>query len=253
MPPTVTGSPAGCTGCSGTTTGTSASTRSPCWQRIPCTARALSASLAALARADDAQTVRQAVVALGAVGARWAGPVVAGCLDHPVMNVKKAAAEALATTGTPAEVPALLGWLGRHDNPGLRESVRSALRAILGDAYVATVLAAAERATDDRTRDLLLTSLDGQLTATAVHAIAEHRSSVAPAMLAMLADGRIGLRRPGDALAAGSPTASAPAGPRAHAAGRNRPGGGAAERRHRHARRARVAARTGRARRRHVR
>lgn len=160
----------------------------------PRAARALSASLAVLARADDAPTVRRAVAALGVAGATWAGPIVAGCLDHPSMSVKKAAAEALATTGTPAEAPALLGWLGRHDNPGLRASLRAALLAVLGNAYVATVLAAAETATDDRARDLLLAALDCAIGTPAVHALAEHGSPVARPVLAMLADGRLRLR-----------------------------------------------------------
>lgn len=170
----------------------------------PATTRALSASLAVLTRADDPQTVRQAVTALGAAGAAWAGPLIADCLDHPVMNVKKAAAEALATAGTPAEVPAMLGWLGRHDNPGLRGSLGAALRSVLGNACLATVLAAAERATDDRTRDLLLTALDRMLTVEAVHAIAEHGSPATHTVLAMLADGRLRLaENAGDRSGAG--------------------------------------------------
>ena len=159
----------------------------------PSTTRALSASLAVLTRADDPQTVRQAVTAIGKAGATWAGPLIADCLDHPVMNVKKAAAEALATAGTPAEVPAMLGWLGRHDNPGLRGSLGAALRSVLGNACMATVLAAAKRAADDRTRDLLLTALDRMITVEAVHTIAERRSPATHTVLAMLADGRLRL------------------------------------------------------------
>ncbi|NEA24360.1 HEAT repeat domain-containing protein, partial [Actinomadura bangladeshensis] len=109
-------------------------------------ARALSASLIPLLAAGDVQTVRQAITALAGAGADWAAPAIANCLDHPNMNVKKAAASALARAGAPGAVPKLLFWLGHHDNPGLREAIAEALRAILGDAFPATVLAAADRA-----------------------------------------------------------------------------------------------------------
>ncbi|MFI0446715.1 HEAT repeat domain-containing protein [Actinomadura sp. 6N118] len=124
-------------------------------------ARALSASLIPLTAAGDPQTVRQALVALGEAGASWAAPAIAACLDHPTMNVKKTAAAALARAGAPEAVPKLLHWLGHHDNPGLREALTEALRAILGDAFAATLVAAADRATDERTRTLLLNPLEG--------------------------------------------------------------------------------------------
>ncbi|TDC93822.1 HEAT repeat domain-containing protein [Actinomadura sp. 7K507] len=123
-------------------------------------ARALSASLIPLTAAGDAQTVRQALLALAEARAAWAAPAIAACLDHPNMNVKKTAAVALAQAGAPEAVPKLLEWLGAHDNPGLREALTGALRAILGDAFAATVLAAADHAADPA---LLLRSLDGVL------------------------------------------------------------------------------------------
>ncbi len=169
-------------------------------------AEALSATLTVLTGAADVQTVRQALVALGQVGARWAGHAVAACLEHPNMNVKKAAAEALRTAGTPATVPQLLAWLGRHDNPGLRTALTSALRAVLdgtpgpdgtaarSGAFGATILAAAEQADAGRTRDLLLESLDGALPALAVAALADQGSPAAPALLRLVATGRVRLR-----------------------------------------------------------
>ncbi|WP_067816390.1 HEAT repeat domain-containing protein [Actinomadura kijaniata] len=122
-------------------------------------ADALSASLIPLTAAPDVQTVRQAVSALGGARAAWAAEAVAACLDHPNMNVKKTAATALCRAGAPAAVPKLLYWLGAHDNPGLRESIVEALRSVLGGAWQATVIAAAERAEDHRTRTLLLQGL----------------------------------------------------------------------------------------------
>lgn len=154
-------------------------------------AEALSASLIALTAARDAQTVRQALLALGQIRARWAAPAIAACLDHPTMNVKKTAAEVLVHAGAPAAVPKLLFWLGRHDNPGLREALIEALRAILGHAYTATVLAAAEQADDERTRRLLLDGLKETLSARAVDALARQGSPVAPALLALVAAGQV--------------------------------------------------------------
>ncbi|GAA2158301.1 HEAT repeat domain-containing protein [Actinomadura napierensis] len=122
-------------------------------------ARVLSASLVRLVSADDPPTVRQALRALAEAHATWAAAAIADCLDHPDMSVKKTAAEALVAAGGPKAVPKALFWLGRHDNPGLREHLTKALRAVLGDAAAAVVLAAADQATDDRTRALLHAAL----------------------------------------------------------------------------------------------
>lgn len=156
-------------------------------------AQALSATLIALTAAEDIRTVRQALLALGHARARWAATAIAACLDHPNMNIKKTAAETLIRVGTPATVPALLLWLGRHHNPGLRGSLVAALRAVLGEAYQATVLAAAEQGEDGRTRELLLLGLDRTLSARSVLALDDQGSRVAPTLLALVAAGRIGL------------------------------------------------------------
>ncbi|MFD7080981.1 HEAT repeat domain-containing protein [Streptomyces sp. NPDC059918] len=156
-------------------------------------AQALSPTLIALTAAGDVQSVRQALLALGHARARWASTAIAACLDHPNMNVKKTAAEVLVRAGTPTAVPALLFWLGRHDNPGLRGLLVEALRAVLGDAYPATVLAAAEHGEDRRTRELLLEGLDRSLPACSVRALDDQASGIAPALLALVAAGRVGL------------------------------------------------------------
>lgn len=156
-------------------------------------ARALSASLIPLTRASDAQTVRQALVALGHARAGWAAAAIAACLDHPAMNVKKSAAAALVPAGAPVAVPKLLVWLGRHDNPGLRASLVEALRAIVGEAFAATVVAAAERAGDSRTRDGLLSALDSALSGRAVEALAAQGSPAGAALAALVAAGRVAL------------------------------------------------------------
>jgi hypothetical protein len=157
-------------------------------------ARVLSAGLVKAMAAGDRWTVRRVLLALSGARARWAAPAVAAALEHPVMNVKKTAAAALIETGTPAVVPQLLDWLGRHDNPGLRTELSRALRAILGECYAATVLSAGERAPDTRTRDLLALDLTCSLSARAVDALLDQGAALGPSLLRHLADGRIRLR-----------------------------------------------------------
>lgn len=156
-------------------------------------AQALSATLIALTAAQDIQTVRQALLALGHARARWASTAIAARLGHPNMNIKRTAAEVLVRAGTPTAVPTLLFWLGHHDNPGLRGTLIEALRTILGDAYQATVLAAAEHSEGGRARELLLEGLDRTLSARSVLALDGQASPVAPTLLALVATGRVRL------------------------------------------------------------
>ncbi|MCX4848963.1 HEAT repeat domain-containing protein [Streptomyces sp. NBC_00893] len=154
-------------------------------------AQALSATLIALTTAQDIQTVRQALLALGHARAHWASAAISACLDHPNMNIRKTAADALVHAGTPAALPQLLRRLGQHSNPGLRGGLVAALRAVLGDAYPATIVAAAEHSRDDATRERLLEALDGILAAPAVLALDEQASPVAATLLALVASGRV--------------------------------------------------------------
>nr|WSW70131.1 HEAT repeat domain-containing protein [Streptomyces sp. NBC_00995] len=154
-------------------------------------AQALSATLITLTRAQDVQTVRQALLALGHARAHWASAAIAACLGHPNMNIRKTAAGALVRAGAPAALPELLARLGRDSNPGLRDALVAALRAVLGDAYAATVVAAAEHSRDETTRRLLLEGLDGVLAARALLALDEQRSPVAPLLLSLVASRRV--------------------------------------------------------------
>ncbi|MFE2017766.1 HEAT repeat domain-containing protein [Streptomyces sp. NPDC059499] len=156
-------------------------------------AQTLSATLIALTTSQDVRTVRQALLALGHAGARWAGSAIAACLDHPNMNIKKTAAAVLAEVGTPTAVPALLLRLGHSDNPGLRTALVEALRAVLGEAYAATLLAAAERSDSARARELLLEGLDGTLPVRSVLALNDQASPVVPTLLALVAGGAVRL------------------------------------------------------------
>lgn len=166
--------------------------------------QALSASLIALTRAQDIQTVRQALLALGRVRAHWASGAISACLDHPNMNIRKTAADALVRAGSPAAVPKLLATLGQDGNPGLHESLVAALRAVLRDAYPATLVAAAEHSQDDATRRRLLVGLHGVVTARSVRALDEQRSPAAYPLLTLVAARAV-------ALADGSVTDLAPA------------------------------------------
>ncbi|WP_326764722.1 HEAT repeat domain-containing protein [Streptomyces sp. NBC_01591] len=156
-------------------------------------ARALSATLIALTTAQDIQTVRQALLALGHARAHWASAAISACLDHPNMNIRKTAAEVLVRAGTPAALPKLLSRLGHDGNPGLRDSLVEALYAVLGDAYAATIVAAAEHSRDDGTRELLLEGLHGTLTARSALALDDQASPVAVTLLSLVASRRIGL------------------------------------------------------------
>ncbi|WP_326707198.1 HEAT repeat domain-containing protein [Streptomyces cyaneofuscatus] len=156
-------------------------------------ARALSATLLPLTASPDIRTVRQALLALGAARADWAAEPVAACLGHPNMNIRKTAAGTLAHAGGPEAVPHLLRRLGRDDNPGLRDALTRALRTVLGEAYAATLVAAAEESRDERARRLLLAGLDGIPSARSVLALHTQGSPVAPALLVLVADGRVRL------------------------------------------------------------
>lgn len=156
-------------------------------------AQALSATLIALTTAPDIQTVRQALLALGHARAHWASSAISACLDHPNMNIRKTAAEALVRAGTPAALPKLLFRLGHEENLALRDRISEALHAVLGDAYAATIVAAAEHSRDDSTRELLLKRLHGTLTARSVLALHDQESPVALTLLSLVASRRIGL------------------------------------------------------------
>ncbi|QSQ27556.1 hypothetical protein JY651_22740 [Pyxidicoccus parkwayensis] len=121
--------------------------------------------LVPFARSEDIYRLRQALTGLGLFKVEWAVPLLVAGLEHPNMNIKKTAAEALrnAGPGWPAPVESLLGWLRRHDNPGLRESLRRALHVACGRGYVATVLEALQEAASPREEELLCDALSGSL------------------------------------------------------------------------------------------
>ena len=159
----------------------------------------LCASLTRLAHGDDLVDARQALHALGEADADAAAPTIAAWLDHPNMNLKKAAAVALRRAGTPEVAPAIVRWLAQHDNPGLRTALSAALIAILGDATTATLIAALDALPPDdpdtaRRRRLLILALDRTLSPAAVHAAAHRHAAWLAPLLTALRDHTISLR-----------------------------------------------------------
>lgn len=110
----------------------------------------------ALTQADDIESIRQAIDALGQYAGTWSAGVVAECLEHRNMNIKVSAARALAKVGTTRVLDRLLFWLGHHDNSGLRAALTDALVAISGSRANASVIITAKLTTEHEARRLAL-------------------------------------------------------------------------------------------------
>ncbi|MCB9546600.1 MAG: HEAT repeat domain-containing protein [Myxococcales bacterium] len=154
-------------------------------------ARALAFSLVRLLREEDPQTLRPALEAVARFGLRSATALVARALEHPNMNIKKTAAEALVALDVAAVIDRVVGWLGRHDNPGFRERLNRAYDASrLGPG---PLLAALDGA-DDRTTGLLIEALDGRLGAGHVRRLLLAGHPAGDRILAAVAAGELRLR-----------------------------------------------------------
>ena len=151
----------------------------------------LASDLGALVAAGDIESARQAILALAEIGGEAHAIAIAAALDHPNMNLKKAAAQALATAGSPAAVGRVIAWLGQSDNPGLRELLGAALDAIVGEGATATIVAALEREAEPRRRGLLIAALDRRLEIAAIRGAAARRARWAPELLAAVASGTV--------------------------------------------------------------
>lgn len=155
--------------------------------------------LVPFAASEDIYTLRQALIGLGTFGVEWAVPLIAAGLEHPNMNIKKTAAEALASAGSgwPAPVRTVLGWLRRHDNPGLRESLVRALRAACGRGFVATVLEALREASSPREAALLCEVFSGVLSPQALVALLRRGDGLGKVLLDAVHRGDLGLSAEG--------------------------------------------------------
>ncbi|MEZ4384536.1 MAG: HEAT repeat domain-containing protein, partial [Nannocystaceae bacterium] len=168
---------------------------------IPLLARSggevLVATLRARVDAEDVETARQAVIALGELGGEDVGLALAGALEHRTMNIKKAAAAGLARCGGPEVAPRLLFWLGHHDNPGLRAELTRALERCVGAALPLTILGAVAEDGEARRRGLLLDALPPTLDPLAIRAVVRGGGPLASDLAARVARGSV---RPSRAL-----------------------------------------------------
>lgn len=155
----------------------------------------LSRELVQGAAARDERRSRACMEALASEGGPAAEPTALGFLERPNMNLKKIGTAALEKVGTAASAPALLGWLGRHDNPGFRVSLIAALRRALGVGYLAGLLAAIEAvSTNERSVRLLIEALDAQLDPPLVRSLLARSPGWSRALLEALSAGTIRLR-----------------------------------------------------------
>lgn len=123
---------------------------------------------------------RQVLLAVATTRARGLATTIGDWLDHANMNLKKTAAEALVASGDATVVPKLLHWIANHDNPGFRELLVRALKAILGDWYRGVLVDGLVEATTSRARGLLVDALSGELSATDVATVVHTRATELP-------------------------------------------------------------------------
>ncbi|NVB39871.1 HEAT repeat domain-containing protein [Pseudenhygromyxa sp. WMMC2535] len=170
-------------------------------------ARGLERSLASLVAAEEPRLARQALAAVARLEARWAEPLVLAALERPQMAVKKEAAAALARVGSARSVPALLRWISRHDNVGLRERLLAALEAVAGASTLALLVDAlagepgSEEPVDPRRRALLYDAISGRLTLAAALRLARSPRPTHAALVEAALAGDVGIRGGRDALA----------------------------------------------------
>ncbi len=154
----------------------------------------LSLELARGASGDD-RRARACVAALAAAGGPAAEAAALGLLERPTMNLKKAGAEALAALATPPSAPALVRWLGQHDDPGLRSALGRALDRALGEGRLPALLAALEGAEGDARRQaLLVRELDGLVAPPLARAWLDRPAGWQRQFFAALAEGTLALR-----------------------------------------------------------
>ncbi len=156
-------------------------------------ARGLERSIGRLSNASDPRVLRQALLGVASLAARWAEPMVIAALAHPEMGIKKEAAAALVEVGSLRCVPALIDWLARHDNPGFRTQLLAALRAVLDRGAAASLIDAIEASEDRRARGLLREALSGMLSLRALLRLARSQRPVRLELVEAALAGELGL------------------------------------------------------------
>lgn len=134
---------------------------------------------------DDPElpVARQALIAVGAAAVPGLGSRVAGWLSHPNMNLKKAAAEALARSGDPAVIPALIARLALHDQPGLRALLSAALAALAGPFLGVMLVQALAAERDPRRVENLAAAATGVFSPAALAALIAARPDLPAELL----------------------------------------------------------------------
>lgn len=163
-------------------------------------ASGLTLSLCSLASAPDIRASRQALGAIAVFEADWAEPLAIEALGSPNMNLKKAATEALVAVGSSRAIPALIDWLARSDNRGLRSSLLAALEHIAGEATTGLLVDAFESAKGDRAA-MLRRALDGRLTSAQLLSILRARRSAGPTLRQAVKNGDLTLADGNDVFA----------------------------------------------------
>lgn len=157
-------------------------------------ARGLELSLCRLSEADDPRIVRQALAGVARFSATWAEPLVVAALRNPDMGVKKAAAEALGVIATGRSIPALIEWLGHHDNVAFRALLLQALqKAAERWAAPAILIEALVDASEQRRRKLLREALTGLLPMPAVLRLARSQHPSMQALVEAVLAGEVEL------------------------------------------------------------
>ncbi len=158
--------------------------------------RGLELSICRIAGAPkvDPRVLERALLTVAAFEARWAEPMAREGLEHASMSVKKAAASALAVVANPVSIERLVFWLGRHDNPGLRTRLMSALQCAAGTATASVLIRAIEEASEARAVGLLHDALSGVLTLAHALILAERGGPTYDAIVDEALAGRIALK-----------------------------------------------------------
>lgn len=124
---------------------------------------------------QDERILRACMEALSEAVPSVARPAALQCLAHRNMNLKKIGAEALRKVGSSREVGVLLRWLGQHDNPGFRASLKGALATSLKEGARAGVLSALHSANGEERRCRLLIDCLGTVSVGLVRRLARQR------------------------------------------------------------------------------
>lgn len=155
--------------------------------------RGLELSIGRLSAASDPRILRQALAAVASLRASWAEPMVIAALQRPEMAIKKAAAAALVEIGSSRCVPALIEWLGYHDNEAFRVSLLEALDHAAGRSAAAMLVDALAHAKDSRARGLLHDALAGRLSLAAALRLARSSQPSHVALVEAMLAGKIRL------------------------------------------------------------